>query len=84
MLIGLVRTNFLKKALVTFVVQAVHVLFSGFAWLLFSCCRLPLKFDFLNCFQIVKFQVELRNTREMDSPQKALKVSNITNTTLFL
>jgi len=52
---------------------AVHILTSGLAWLLFSCCRIPLKFDFLNCFQIVKFQVELRNTREIDSPQKALK-----------
>ena len=43
---------------------------------MFCFAGLSLRWDFLNCFHAVKegYIVELRNTRENDSPVKSLKV----------
>lgn len=54
----------------------VHIFISGIVHIMFCFAGLSLRWDFLNCFHSVKegYIVELRNTRENDSPVKSLKV----------
>jgi len=54
----------------------VHILVSGVTHIMFCYASLSLRWDFLYCFHTVKegYIVELKNTRENDSPVKSLKV----------
>jgi len=53
----------------------VHILISGIVHFLFCVAGLSLRWDFLYCFNSVSggYRVEMRNTRELDSPVKSLK-----------
>merc|ERR1719452_430118 len=54
----------------------VHILVSGIVYFLFCIAGLNLRFDFLSCFHCASgsYLIEMRNSREMDTPVKSLKV----------
>merc|ERR1711942_308534 len=63
------------RTLVMLIGLAVHIIVSGIVHIMFCFVGLGLRWDFLKCFHAVKegYIVELRNTRENDSPVKSLK-----------
>jgi len=63
------------RTIVMLIGLVVHILISGMVHIMFCFAGLSLRWDFLKCFHAVRegYIVELRNTRENDSPVKSLK-----------
>jgi len=63
------------RTIVMLIGLGVHILVSGITHILFCYVQLSLRWDFLNCFHAVQggYLVELKNSRENDSPIKSLK-----------